>query len=460
MLKITIPNNNISERKYIVDIIFDEFLGLDYELIVNKYCNNWEIELSNNSKLIIEDHFFNKFQNDLEYLNLSNIPKIVKYETKDRNKFLSEDNIPIVFGIEKLELKNKKQNVIICGIDIFSSCFFMLTRWEENVKKKLDKFSRFPASESLAYKSDFLNRAIVNEYLEMLWNMLKFLDFEKNRKSREFNVMLTHDIDFLLLSKTPLKIIIKTLLGDILKRKNFKLALSYMCDYIRSLSSKNKDPYNTFSYLMDLSEKINLKSYFFFMGKGTSIYDNNYILNDKYLKEIIIKIQEREHYIGIHPTFNSYNNNEQFKSEKLELESAFDKSLTFGREHYLRFEVPTTWQIWEDNAMQWDSTLYYPEKEGFRCGTCYEFSVFNILSRKKLNLKEKPLIFMDGFTSYQNNPDANDVLENVTNLINIVKKYEGTFIMLWHNCSFNNREWKNYKFLYENILDKIKEGKK
>ena len=29
MLKITIPNNNIVERKYILDIIFDEFLGLE-----------------------------------------------------------------------------------------------------------------------------------------------------------------------------------------------------------------------------------------------------------------------------------------------------------------------------------------------------------------------------------------------------------------------------------------------
>ena len=30
MLKIKIPNNNIAERKYILDIIFDEFFGLEY----------------------------------------------------------------------------------------------------------------------------------------------------------------------------------------------------------------------------------------------------------------------------------------------------------------------------------------------------------------------------------------------------------------------------------------------
>jgi hypothetical protein len=31
-LKINIPNNNINERKYILDIVFSEFLGLEYDL--------------------------------------------------------------------------------------------------------------------------------------------------------------------------------------------------------------------------------------------------------------------------------------------------------------------------------------------------------------------------------------------------------------------------------------------
>ena len=44
MLKITIPNNNIAERKYILDIIFDEFLGLDFKVLESDDCQDWEIE--------------------------------------------------------------------------------------------------------------------------------------------------------------------------------------------------------------------------------------------------------------------------------------------------------------------------------------------------------------------------------------------------------------------------------
>ena len=58
MLKITIPNNNIDERKYIIDIIFDEFLGLAFKVLESDNCQDWIIELENGNKLIFQDHFF------------------------------------------------------------------------------------------------------------------------------------------------------------------------------------------------------------------------------------------------------------------------------------------------------------------------------------------------------------------------------------------------------------------
>jgi len=41
-------------------------------------------------------------------------------------------------------------------------------------------------------------------------------------------------------------------------------------------------------------------------------------------------------------------------------------------------------------------TVGYAEREGFRCGTCYEFKPFNFLTRKKLKVKEYPLTIMEG----------------------------------------------------------------
>jgi hypothetical protein len=53
--------------------------------------------------------------------------------------------------------------------------------------------------------------------------------------------------------------------------------------------------------------------------------------------------------------------------------------------------------------MEFDSTLSYADKEGFRCGVCYDFPVFDFLERKQLKLREFPLIVIEGsFTRYQN----------------------------------------------------------
>ena len=85
--------------------------------------------------------------------------------------------------------------------------------------------------------------------------------------------------------------------------------------------------------------------------------------------------------------------------------------------------------------MHWDSSLGYAEAEGFCCGICYDFPVYDVVSRKKLTLREKPLILMDvtltqyrGYTTEQ----AQAVWQQ---LATQVKKYNGEFVVLWHNST-------------------------
>ncbi|PSM52608.1 hypothetical protein CBLAS_0718 [Campylobacter blaseri] len=448
MIKIVTPDNNKQERKYILDIIFNEFLGLEYILEYKKDFEFWQIELENGKKIKFKDSFFNKFPNELEYLKLENIPDKVEFVT---NKFLAEEDIPMIYGSSDIKVFNDE---IVCGIDIFASGFFMLTRWEEYVNKNRDSHDRFPAYESLAYKQGFLDRPVVNEYLEMLKNMMIGLDEELEFKKRKFEFILTHDVDHIYKWDTPKKFI-RHLCGDIILRKSFKEFFKSILYYIKVRIKIVNDPYDTFDYLMNVSEKIGTKSYFFFMAEGLTNFDNRYKTDDKIVVELFNKIKSRGHYIGIHPTYNAYNDKSQFKNEKKELEENFGVKISFGREHYLRFELPNTWQIWEDNEMQWDSTLGYADKEGFRCGVCYPYSVFNVLTQKKLNLKEKPLIVMDGSLKEQKNMNSTLMTEKILKLIKKTKKYNGEFVFLWHNSSFNVCEWREYNVSYESAIIEI-----
>jgi len=98
--------------------------------------------------------------------------------------------------------------------------------------------------------------------------------------------------------------------------------------------------------------------------------------------------------------------------------------------------------------------LGYADKEGFRCGVCYEYSVFDIISRKKLNLKEKPLVVMEGsLTTYQPNITPKEMEETIKKLTKKVKKYNGEFVFLWHNSSFGG-SWKKYEDIYKKNFKK------
>jgi hypothetical protein len=408
MISIVIPNNNLSERKYIIDIIFNEFLDLEYMIEIGS--NDYEIIATNGQKLLIKDTFFNKYPNELEYLKAEYIPS----------------------SIEEL--------------DIFAQCFFMLTRWEEYVNKNRDNHNRFPATESLAFKEGFLDRPIVNEQIERLKKMLLELDSNLRFREKKFQLILTHDVDGLYFWKSK-KQLFRIVVGDVLKRKNIFLAFNRIKEYIAVKREKIKDPFDTFDWLMDRSEEIGVKSRFYFMSGGVTEYDNNYQIDEPKVLELIDKIKKRGHLIGIHPSYNAYNNHQQFKKERELLENITKQKIVEGREHYLRFEVPTTWQIWEDNGMKIDSTCGYADREGFRCGTGDEFSVFNILTREKLKLKERPLILMDCTLFDYNNYSYAESIEKISSL----RSDNQIFTILWHNSSIKHMQFYGEQFEKSNI---------
>ncbi len=446
MIHVIIPNNNVKERKYVVGIIFKEFLGVEYQISIDEKKHDYYIYLDNTSQIIVKDGFFSCFEDNLSYLDEENIPISLKYL---RGEFIEED-LPVLYGTPEIEVQNDK---IVCGVDIFASSFFMLTRWEEYVIKRKDKHNRFSAFESLACKHNFLHRPLVNEYVELLWKLLISLNFKDRRKERIEGVYLTHDVDDIKYWQS-FKQFVNVIGGDFIKRKSLGKAATNIYSYLTLLMKIRKDPYDTFDWLMAKSESVNERSRFYFMSGGTShIYDNRYKLDDA--RSIIEIIKKRNHIIGLHPSYNTYTDLEQFIKEKRALEQVIGEEVLEGRQHYLRFEVPTTWQVWEDAGMEIDSTCGYADKEGFRCGTENMFSVFNIITRKQLKLKERPLIFMD----------VNHIYSEVTTLqsIDIINEIFGSKLtsrntLLFHNSNFVKRDVIDFKLVYDFFLRTFKEN--
>lgn len=427
MINIKIPDNNISEREYIIRFIFFDYLGLEYNISINDSNLHYSI-CFDECELVIQDCFFSNFLEGLSYIKQDAIPEKVNYI---KNEFTPENDIPVIFGTDSFIVADKK---IVCGIDIFASSFFMLTRWEEYVNKTRDEHNRFPGNESTAFKYNFLHRPVVNEYAEMLWNMMLKLGFKGRRKHRNFELVLTHDIDLLTFPKS-----FRILAGDVIKRRSIKLLREHF-GFMFILN-----PYDTFDLLMTSSERSGLKSHFYFMSsdKRQIPVDFRYDLKSKLFKSKAEEIKKRGHVIGFHPGYYTYDDEKRWKYEKNLLEEAIKEEINEGRQHYLRLDITKTLPIWDKNHMKIDSTLGYADKEGFRCGTGDVFPVFDFLNRKQLNVKERPLIIMDGtLFSYQKYS-----LEKASQIIQFYisegKKYCTNIVMLFHNHCFIS-EWNGY----------------
>lgn len=440
MLNVYINNMFFEEKSYIIEQLFS-FCKIPYQI---KEDIEPVYRITNGERsIIVNDAFFFK-QTNSSYMSLSNIPRDIQWFT---NTLQQSIRIPMIYGEDKLLYSND----IYCGLDVFASAFFMLTRWEELVLPK-DKHGRCDEDHMFVVKHNIYNRPIVNEYIELLKLLLIKIGVKVPESKLKFTPFITHDIDALF-RYASLKNFGKNIVGDIVHRKSLKILASTLVNFVKYKFNTIKDPFDTFDYLMDISDEHGLKNHFYFMptvgGKGE--VDVRYNINDKQINAIIENIVERGHYIGIHPSKNTFHNEKQFRVEvdRLKKISTFEG----GRQHYLLYDLPETIRFWHECGLKYDAGLGFYKRAGFRCGICYEYNFFDVIKRETLDFKIKPLIFMEAALLPNQNIDK--VYKIVKFLIETVKKYNGLFVFLWHNDNFNRIDTKSYKLLYKKIVKKI-----
>jgi len=361
---------------------------------------------------------------------------------------LVSDSVPMIFG-DEVYLK-PHDNGLYLGLDIFGSAFFMLSRYEEAIKSERDAYDRFPASASLAYQADFLLRPIVNEYVEILWACMKRLWPQLERKPRHFRMLVSHDVDlpFEYLFLPPSRLL-RRMAGDILKRHHPTKALKLLRDWIkvRGLNDMTADPYYTFDAIMDISESHGLTSAFYFItDHSAGSIDGLYTMEHPEIRRLLRKIHARGHEIGLHTSYNTYRDQAQTVKEFEILKSSCEKegiqqTIWGGRQHVLRWETPTTFRNLDTADLDYDTSLSFADHAGFRCGTCYEYPVYDVVNQQRLKLRERPLIAMECSVMderYLGLGAGEKAFEVFQQLKMTCQKFNGNFTLLWHNNRFVN----------------------
>lgn len=345
------------------------------------------------------------------------------------------------------------------GYDILGLAYWVLTRQEEVGRTDLDNHGRFPAIASHAFKYDYLERPIVDEWLHVLGQVITQTWPDIPLKQHQFSMKVSHDVDVpSRYGFASAKGLLRAIAGDVIKRGDIRNALR--APWIR-LNTRDalhpSDPFNTFEWIMDLSERHDLTSAFYFICGRSSNMDADYEPEHPAIRHLMRRINERGHEIGLHPSYGTYQKPELIAQEARHLrtilaEENIQKNEIGGRMHYLRWEQPTTLRAWADAGMDYDSTLGYADRPGFRCGTCFEYPAFDSVAREPLKLRIRPLIAMECSIvdlCYMGLGTGARAKEKFLELKKACHAVGGTFSILWHNSQFNNQD---KRILYTSLL--------
>jgi len=305
----------------------------------------------------------------------------------------------------------------------------LYTKREEYNPLILDQYQRF--SYYLSKYRDIL-KPKVSEFL-----VKSGFNFEYP-KGKKFAVCLTHDIDVVYFSK--LETISKAI--KLLKEHKIRNSLKILLSKI----NKRCNPLLNFKDIMDLEEKYDAKSSFYFLALDEKDMDFNFEIKD--LEHEIGIISDRGWEIGLHGGHEAYNNLEEIRKEKNRIEKVLNKKVIGYRNHFLRFKVPDTWELLSKACFKYDTTFGYADMVGFRNGMCHPFKPFNLFTNKEIDILEIPLTVMDCTLFNYMKLDYEKAWEIIKIIINIVEKYRGVITILWHNTYMSGK----YRKLYEKIL--------
>jgi Family of unknown function (DUF7033) len=439
-LIVAVPPTYEPERRYILGVILGEWLGLDWELRAEER-DDVRVTLAGEAGergLSMPEGLF--ATEPAAWLTEASLPAspLPQREIDGRR-------LPVLYGLDPLPstVIGEDGDEVRIAIDVLGSSFFMLTRYEEVALGARDAYGRFPFASSVAAREGFVAVPIVDAYVELLWSALMRLWPRLDRRRREFRVALTHDVDDPLasLGRTAPRLA-RQLAADALVRRDAGLAARRVRSWAAMRRGDHRlDPYNTFDFLMEVSERHGLTSAFYFLAtEEASTRDGPYTLDHPWVRALITRIHGRGHEIGYHAGFDTYRDAERTGQEFRRLRTAaaelgVAQAHWGGRQHYLRWENPSTWANWEQAGLDYDSTVGFADRLGFRLGTCHEFSPFHVRERRVLALRERPLIVMDRtvFDYMKLTPES--AHQAVLELARECRRAAGTLTVLWHNST-------------------------
>jgi peptidoglycan/xylan/chitin deacetylase (PgdA/CDA1 family) len=366
--------------------------------------------------------------------------------------------IPILFPLSDEEkvysIINKS---LVFHHDLLRSAFYLLSGYQEYFPKKRDQYGRYRAAESIQYRLNMIQKPLVNYYFEWIFQGIEaFAEIHSlplpKRNITQAMLFLSHDIDRISYFN---QYQFRAKLKRGLRENNIRPILKYSKQFIRYCLGKIKDPYWNFDRMLEIEAQLGIHSTWFFLDKDIPHQDAYYQPDDAPIRSLIKKLEAQENEIGLHGLVRSATSEDILKKQKNRLESVLGHRVDGIRQHRLRYQMPKTADIHQNQGFRYDCTLGFAAYEGFRNGIAYPFKLYNFKEEKAFDQWEIPLNVMDGTLFEYRRYTYAQAKEKVDKIAQEVLKFNGVFSLLWHNSMLNELEYYKIESYYTQLLAKL-----
>jgi len=359
-------------------------------------------------------------------------------------------------GLSDVEVKVQKWGQTKCffavsdnsdlPFDIFAASFYLLARYEEYLPHVKDEFGRFPASESLAFKKDFITSPVVDiwayKFKELLNRRFPDIELRKRQYDATTIISVSHVFNF------KNKGFLRTLTGTVIDISLLKL--SRVSDRIKVLLRLKKDPYNVFEDLISFIKEHKAKMVFMFQLSDFNVYDRN-INHNRLNYKSIIKYMADYSKVGLRLGYFAVKEMKALKSEKKRFENIIHGPLQNVLNSKYNLMLPEHYSYLNELEITHDYSMGYPQTPGFRAGTTTPYLFFDINMEVTTPLTVHPYIFHSQICDSKSQAELELIIDGMANQLKLVG---APFVSVFKNRDFS--EYSNSSLHYS-LLERIHE---
>lgn len=320
--------------------------------------------------------------------------------------------------------------------DLFGAAFWLLSRYEEYLPFKADRYGRFQYSSSLAYQYDFLQLPLVNLWLVQLAKDLQARYPALVFRNRNYSFLSTIDVDNAY--KYKYKGLVRSLAGLLSDGSLKKIRQRF-----RIMLGLSRDPFDNYDFLIETHRELGVPSLFFFLVGDYGPNDKNHSASDLRFQSLIKHVADYSN-IGLHPSFGSNQSLRQLKVELSRLSAITHRIITNSRQHFAMLRFPKTYLDLLQAGLEVDYSMGYTNKNGFRASYCFPYKWYMLDTESVSPLEIHPFCISEATLLREAREAQVEMADLAKPYVQEVKRYGGEMISIFHNDLLNARMKKFY----------------